>query len=809
VQISGDGITYANTDCYSMDGLTTFTANGWITAPGTWRCNVSGAAVVKAVLNSGSPTAVKISANASMVGNVTPAGSVGSLYPVDVIPSMGLYNSSTTPVQNPIHPIGGRQVLLITATGDFNSSTFSIQTSTDGQQFEATDCYSLDGGTTYTSTTWLAAEGVFRCNVSGATSVKAVLASGTPGTLKITGTPSVIGFARPPGSGGGACGSDTEVTFNDAGACGTDSSLTYDKGTDTLSSGSVAATVDVTIGGTSVCQEDGTNCPTSVGGGHTIENEGTPLTQRNNLNFVGTAVNVTDDDPDTTVTITESDPIVGAITGIVKADGGGNIAAAAAGTDYVSRGAATTYTSGKQDFGAVTIEVPNSAGFTPAAPGEFGLDSTTGIPKIHDGTASQSLAYLNSNTTGSAGSLASNPTDCTITSTNVGVFAHAIDAQGNLTCKISRVLETRDPDENDDSGDGYIAGVTRWCNSAGTENQRCWDLIDSTVAAAVWDQAAGGAGDVTLAGNNTFTGVNTFTGANNLGNSVRIGDGVTPMCGFTDATHGPLWKPCTDADRRTLVPVGFTWALWDEDDDSAVIIANPDATATGTGTLAMQGNHKFVGGAQGVNPGSGAADPTAQVTDGDLFYRTDTDALRVRVNGSWANVATAAAVKSIFIPAAYMKGSASCTDQTPTEKALPNDDILTINPADDNACRIKFSLPMPATWNAGTVTLTMHMFSATASLNDFAVDWGGDSYAPGNQFAAVTDPTAANVQATCTFNNQTEDYMSCTTAPITIANTPAAGDWVTFTGDVDATATDYEDAFTGLHLIGISINATY
>lgn len=44
------------------------------------------------------------------------------------------------------------------------------------------------------------------------------------------------------------------------------------------------------------------------GGGHTIEDEGTPLTQRTKLNFVGAGVTVTDDSGDdaTVVTIPDS-----------------------------------------------------------------------------------------------------------------------------------------------------------------------------------------------------------------------------------------------------------------------------------------------------------------------------------------------------------------------------------------------------------------------------------------------------------------------------------------------------------------------
>lgn len=45
------------------------------------------------------------------------------------------------------------------------------------------------------------------------------------------------------------------------------------------------------------------NVPSSGGGGHTIEDEGTPLTQRSNMNFTGAGVTVTDVGAKTVVTI--------------------------------------------------------------------------------------------------------------------------------------------------------------------------------------------------------------------------------------------------------------------------------------------------------------------------------------------------------------------------------------------------------------------------------------------------------------------------------------------------------------------------
>lgn len=99
------------------------------------------------------------------------------------------------------------------------------------------------------------------------------------------------------------------------------------------------------------------NPPITTGGGHTIEDEGTPLTQRTNLNFVGAGVTVTDDagNDATVVTIpsytlpTASASVLGGIkvgtrlsidgNGVLSADvqaGGGDTIAPASNTaDYI------------------------------------------------------------------------------------------------------------------------------------------------------------------------------------------------------------------------------------------------------------------------------------------------------------------------------------------------------------------------------------------------------------------------------------------------------------------------------------------
>ncbi|MBR20673.1 MAG: hypothetical protein CMA64_11125 [Euryarchaeota archaeon] len=64
----------------------------------------------------------------------------------------------------------------------------------------------------------------------------------------------------------------------------------------------------------------------------------------------------------TNITFTETDPIVGAITGIVKADGSGNISAAVSGTDYLATETITlatlkTEVAASADFAAFKLRI--------------------------------------------------------------------------------------------------------------------------------------------------------------------------------------------------------------------------------------------------------------------------------------------------------------------------------------------------------------------------------------------------------------------------------------------------------------------
>ena len=87
--------------------------------------------------------------------------------------------------------------------------------------------------------------------------------------------------------------------------------------------------------------EDSTNWDTAFAwGNHAAAGYLTSETDSQTLSLVGTDLSITNgntvDLSGFLTSYTETDPVVGAVTGIVKADGAGNISAAVAGTDYLT-----------------------------------------------------------------------------------------------------------------------------------------------------------------------------------------------------------------------------------------------------------------------------------------------------------------------------------------------------------------------------------------------------------------------------------------------------------------------------------------
>lgn len=136
-------------------------------------------------------------------------------------------------------------------------------------------------------------------------------------------------------------------------------------------------------------------------------------------------------------------------------------------------------------------------------------------------------------------------------------------------------------------------------------------------------------------------------------------------------------------------------------------------------------------------------------------------------------------IHTIWIPAGAMtarttNGAAAGTVETTTNKVM-------LSTLDFDAATIEyaqFAIQMPDSWDKSTIT-AQFVWKHAATTTNFGVSWGIQGVAISN------DDTADVAYGTAIYANDTggttnDIYVSPETAAVTIAGTPAAGDWVSF-----------------------------
>lgn len=120
---------------------------------------------------------------------------------------------------------------------------------------------------------------------------------------------------------------------------------------------------------------------------------------------------------------------------------------------------------------------------------------------------------------------------------------------------------------------------------------------------------------------------------------------------------------------------------------------------------------------------------------------------------------------------------------------------------DNDASTITVSFPSPDDWNAGTVTLRLHVIQDAASAGDLDGDVSGRCVGDGETPAAYGTEIAMDVTVT-----GTDAVDQVTSAAITLAGTCSAGDFIQLQYQIEAAGTD--TAVATLNIIGGVIEYT-
>lgn len=169
----------------------------------------------------------------------------------------------------------------------------------------------------------------------------------------------------------------------------------------------------------------------------------------------------------------------------------------------------------------------------------------------------------------------------------------------------------------------------------------------------------------------------------------------------------------------------------------------------------------------------------------------------------WAQSGVTSVLKSMYIGAgAFEVDGTQCTDPAAQIIVASGPKRQTITCADNDSGALYTDFVMPDSWNAGTITVENHWFSASnLSTQVVSTDWTGNCVSSGDP---VPVDSATGVQtANVTFGNQTNDERHATSAAITLNGSCLAGDHVYLKGRIRATATTA--TMTNVRFLGIKV----
>jgi hypothetical protein len=165
---------------------------------------------------------------------------------------------------------------------------------------------------------------------------------------------------------------------------------------------------------------------------------------------------------------------------------------------------------------------------------------------------------------------------------------------------------------------------------------------------------------------------------------------------------------------------------------------------------------------------------------GAFYYVTDENVIE-RGNGTtWDSYSPGVGKHAVPIMAAGMTPSASggCAALATIASSANHPDIQTLDFDPSTEEYAQFSIPMPKSWNEGTVTFAP-LWSHAATTANFGVVWELQAIAVSND--DTIDAAYGTAQTSTDTGGTTSDlYIGPASSAITIAGTPAAEDMVFF-----------------------------
>lgn len=163
-------------------------------------------------------------------------------------------------------------------------------------------------------------------------------------------------------------------------------------------------------------------------------------------------------------------------------------------------------------------------------------------------------------------------------------------------------------------------------------------------------------------------------------------------------------------------------------------------------------------------------------------------------------------VHTIAMPAGGMLARTTGGAGSATEELATNDVMISALAFDAASVEAaQFAVPMPASWDAGTITARVY-WKHPATTTNFDVVWGIRAQAAAND-DALDAAWGTAVTVTDTGGTIGDLYISAATAAITVGGTPAAGDLVIFEVYRDAAAGG-DTLAVDAHLIAVHLYYT-